>query len=124
MFSQTTHMITNSQIFDSKISLFDSSFSMKDWESGVDFINMSNVWMSFDTKVKDKDIYFDVTFNLEGTCKWSIERGDYWSDFIEQSDVDIYITLESFYSDDISLDIADNSTKDFLINLIKSNLKF
>jgi len=117
-------MITNSQIFDSKISLFDSSFSMKDWESGVDFINMSNVWMSFDTKVKDKDIYFDVTFNLEGTCKWSIERGDYWSDFIEQSDVDIYITLESFYSDDISLDIADNSTKDFLINLIKSNLKF
>jgi hypothetical protein len=118
-------MTTTSQIFDSKISLFDSSFGMKDWETGLDFINMSNLWMSFDSKLNGKDISFDVTFNLEGTCKWSIDRGDYYQpDFIEQSDVDIYITLESFYSEDISLNITDKFTSDFLINLIKSNLKF
>lgn len=117
-------MITNPQIFESNISMFDSSFGMKDWETGDDYINRVGQWMSFEAKLNDKIISFDINFAITGTCKWFIERGDYFQpDFFEQNDIDINILLEDFYSDDIELDITDTKTKGFLTNLIMSNLK-
>lgn len=106
------------------ITLFDSSFSLKDWETGSKSIYRPNQWMSFDGEVDGQKVSFDVTFDISGDCDWYIERGNYWEnelDYIEQNDVNITIDIKEFYSEDITLTLTDE-IKTLLTESIKSNI--
>jgi hypothetical protein len=114
--------LTYTDLANGKITLFDSSFALRQWETGDDTINRKGVWVSFDFEKEGVKSSFDVTFDLDGTCKWSIERGDYIQpDFIEQSDVDITIDIKEFWSEEIEVDLT-NEVKNLLIEKIKINL--
>ena len=76
----------------------------------------------FDFEKEGVKSSFDVTFDLDGTCKWSIEKGDFIEpDFIEQSDVDIIIDIKEFWSEEIEVDLT-TEVKNLLIEKIKTQL--
>lgn len=114
---------TFSVLNESKITIFDKSFDIKDWE-----IN-HNVWVktdevfSFDLNINGIDYDFDVIFDMHGTCKWSVDRGDYFTpEFIEQEDIDLDISIKSIYSETMEISLIDNDVKIFIINLIKDSI--
>jgi hypothetical protein len=79
------------------IKMYDSSFSFRNWEAGQDEINLTDRWILFNAIQDGEPIEIDVTFDIEGTCKWEFTRGSYWDnepDEITQSDVDIKVTIK------------------------------
>jgi hypothetical protein len=105
----------------SNIKLFDSSFSIKNWDFGNENLIRKDEWMDFDAKIGDTQICFSVTFDIEGTCKWSIDRGnqcDNEPDTINQDDVNIDILIKEIHSDIV----FDSETKVLIKEKIKSFL--
>ena len=114
--------LTYTDLSNGKITLFDSSFALRQWETGDDVISRKGDWFSFDFEKDGVKSSFDVTIDLDGTCKWSIEKGDYIEpDFIEQSDVEITIEIKEFWSQDIKVDLT-TEVKNLLIEKIKINI--
>lgn len=106
------------------IKLFDSSFGIRNWESGEDTISRTGEWMSFEAIKEGQKIEFDVTFDLNGTCKWHFERGNQWDnepDEILQSDVEIETEITEVWVDGKKIQF-DKTTSEFLNKTIKDNL--
>jgi hypothetical protein len=114
--------LTYTDLANGKITLFDSSFALRQWETGDDTISRKGDWFAFDFEKEGVKSSFDVTFDLDGTCKWAIEKGDFIEpDFIEQSDVDIIIDIKEFWSEEIEVDLT-TEVKNLLIEKIKTQL--
>ena len=112
----------------SDIKIFDKTFSIENnWEFGIDFLSRKGETMSFSIG----ENYFDVIFDIDGSCNWTIDKGDYMTgyhlpgetDFIEQKNIDINIFIKEVWSETINIDITDSSINNFLTNLIKSNIE-
>ena len=113
-------ILSYNDLYNSKITLFDKSISLKnDWESGLNTFIKNNNLISFNINDKPLDINFDVI----AKCKWVFDKGDYSigeSDFFDQSDIDVYISINEIISD---VKIDENSqVYNFLKQLIISNI--
>ena len=101
------------------IKIFDSSIIPQFWEYGQNTLIRKDEWMDFDAKVGDTPISFSVTFDIEGTCKWSVDKGNPQynePDVVNQDDVDFDIIIKEVNSD-VTLDIPS------ITETIKSRLK-
>jgi len=104
--------------------LIDKSIFLSDWETGVRYFKEKDASFTFFLELRNKLITFDINFDINATCSWNIESGDYLQpSSFEQSDIDLDIKIKSIYSEsDIDLNINDLEVKKLLIELIKNNL--
>jgi hypothetical protein len=107
-----------------KIKLIDCSFSQDSWEYGDDSFTKENEAFMFELSLRDKVLTFDVVFDLEASCNWYYEKGDYnQPDFYQQENLKTDVKIKGVYGDsDIDLDLNDSEISKLLTNLIIFNL--
>ncbi len=104
--------------------LVDKSIYLSDWQTAVSSFRKKNESVIFLLELRNKLITFDIHFDINGTCSWDIEDGDYLQpSYFEQNDIELDIKIGSIYSEnDIDLDINDLEVNKLLTDLIKNNL--
>ena len=104
--------------------LVDKSINLSDWQTGVRSFREKDATCIFFLELRNKLITFDINFDINATCSWEIESGDYLQpSYFEQKDIYLDINIRSINSDDdIDLDLNDLEVKKLLLNLIKNNL--
>ena len=105
-----------------KIKFIESSTSIE-WD-GENSISLDNEYMTFELTLRDKQVVFEIEFNLSASCDWEYESGDYYTpDEYYQTNLDIDVTINGIISEsDIDLDLKDKEVYSLLEKLVLSKI--
>ncbi len=109
-------------LFLGKIKFVESSSKII-WEDETIFV--CDEFMTFELTLRNKKLKFDIIFDLDASCDFIYEKGDYETpDYYERTNIKINVSITCVESEsDIDFDLKDREVCSLLEKFILSNLE-